>query len=139
MKQLVIITVFIFSTLGNISCDRSNCTTENSIFKENTPKSKAYKNELAKQLKSIDKSKLTYWLQKHELLDGKESLYFYIQSDGLCAVLHLTMNHWGKLEVLRAKKGVSYRGAEFKNLTFEIRKDAISTDFIYTTFDRIID
>ena len=74
MKQLVITTVFIFSTLGNISCDRSNCTTENSIFKENTPKSKAYKNELAKQLKSIDKSKLTYWLQKHDYANSQRDM-----------------------------------------------------------------
>tara|TARA_B110000967_G_C18560189_1_gene399751 strand:+ start:134 stop:478 length:345 start_codon:yes stop_codon:yes gene_type:complete len=113
--------------------------TENSIFIKNTPKSKEYKDELVKQLKIVDQSKLTYWLQKYDEQDGKESLYFHIQGDGLCAVLNLTMNHWEKLETLRAKKGVSYRGAEFTNLTFEIIKDASSTEFIYKTFDRIID
>jgi hypothetical protein len=41
--------------------------------------------------------------------------------------------------MLRAKKGVTYQGAEFTNLSFEIIKDKLSTDFIYKIFNRILD
>jgi hypothetical protein len=41
--------------------------------------------------------------------------------------------------LLRAKKGISYRGAEFTNLKFEIVTDSLSTEFIYKTFDRTVD
>ncbi|MCA9767167.1 MAG: hypothetical protein KC455_12215, partial [Carnobacterium sp.] len=81
----------------------------------------------------------TYWLQKYDEKDGKEYLYFHIQGNGLCAILNLRVNNWTKLENVREKKGVSYRGAEFTNLKFEIREDSLSTEFIYKTFDKIID
>ena len=88
---------------------------------------------------NIDKTKLTYWLQKYDEQNGKESLYFNIQDDELCAILHLTINDWNKLEDVRERKGIGRRGAEFTNLKFEIIKDSVSTEFIYKTFDRIID
>ena len=103
------------------------------------PDSRVYKDELVKRLNYIDQSKLTYWLQNHDDQNGKESLYFHIQGDGLCAILHLTINDWNKLENVRERKGVGRRGAEFTNLKFKIIKDSVSTEFIYKTFDRIID
>jgi len=57
----------------------------------------------------------------------------------LCATLHLTVNDWSKLESVRETKGVGRFNAEFTNLEFETRMDSISTEFIYTSFDRIID
>jgi hypothetical protein len=49
------------------------------------------------------------------------------------------MEHWNKLENVRDKKGSSRFNAEFTNLKFNIRKDSIQTEFVYTTYDRIID
>ncbi|WP_289056185.1 hypothetical protein [Carboxylicivirga marina] len=138
MKTINIIALCIL-IVGIISCDRPQCTNENPIFEKNQPNSKIYKDELVKQLKTIDQSKLTYWLQKYEEKNGQEYLYFHIQGDGLCAKIVLTMNQWNKLENVRAMKGVSYRGAEFTNLNFDIRQDTIATDFIYKSFDSIID
>ena len=94
---------------------------------------------MAKQLARIDQTKLTYWFQKYDNQNGNETLYFNIQGDGLCSVLHLSMDHWTKLELLREKKGVGYRGAEFRNLKFKILQDSLSTEFIYETYDVIID
>jgi hypothetical protein len=139
MKQVFFSSVLIISILGFASCDGPDCNNTNPIFEINIPESKVYKDELIKQLESIDQSKLSYRLQKYDEKDGKESLYFHIQGDGLCAILELTMTHWEKLESVREKKGVSYRGAEFTNLKFEIKEDSLSTEFIYKTFDRIID
>jgi hypothetical protein len=139
MKKTLIISLLFTSFLYFISCDRPNCENRNPTFENNSPNSKAYKDELIKQLNNIDKTKLTYWLQKYDKQNGKESLYFNIQDDGLCAILHLTINDWNKLEDVRERKGIGRRGAEFTNLKFEIIKDSVSTEFIYKTFDRIID
>ena len=138
MKK-IFITSLIFSILGIASCDRPDCNNENPIFEINPPESKVYKEELIRQLESIDRSQLTYRLQEYDEKDGKESLYFHVQGEGLCAILHLKMTHWEKLETVREKKGVSYQGAEFTDLNFEIEEDSLSTEFIYKTFDRIID
>lgn len=139
MKQIPIKSILFILLIAFVSCDRPKCNNENPLFENNKPESKVYKDELVKQLKDIDQTKLKYWLQKYEERDGKEFLYFNIQGEELCAIIVLTMEEWDKLELVREKKGVSYRGAEFTNLKFETRKDSFSTEFIYKTFDRIID
>lgn len=139
MKHQFIYAFLFLSALWLISCDRPQCTNENPVFSSNEPGSKVYKDELAKQLKSIDEGELSYWLQKYEEEDGIESLYFNIQGGGLCAVLQLSVDQWDKLENVRDKKGIGYRGAEFTNLKFTVEQDAQSTSFNYVTFDRIID
>ncbi len=139
MQKTLFRLVIIFSIIASLNCERPDCMNTNPVFENNTPDSKVYKNELAKQLDSIDQTKLTYWLQDFEEKDGIESLYFYVQSDDICAILHLTVNDWGKLERVRETKGVGRFNAEFTKLEFETRIDSISTEFIYKSFDRIID
>lgn len=139
MKYQFITTILILSLTCLISCDRPDCKNENIIFETNKPNSKKYKDELVNQLKKVDQSKLTYWLQKYDEKNGKETLYFNIQGDSFCAILHLTINNWNKLEDVRERKGVGRRGAEFTNLKFQINQDSFSTEFIYVTYDRLID
>ncbi|QRM89772.1 hypothetical protein FG167_11215 [Lacinutrix sp. WUR7] len=139
MKHKITYLLLLISLIFLISCDRHECINENPIFETNEPNSKKYKDELVNQLNKIDQSKLTYWLQKYDDQNGKESLYFNIQGDGLCATLHLTVNDWNKLENVRKRKGVGRRGAEFTNLKFKIKQDSMSTTFSYITYDRLID
>lgn len=139
MKYKIVHTLLLISLICLISCDRPECKNENPIFETNEPDSKKYKDELANQLERVDQSELTYWLQKYDDLNRKETLYFNIQGDGLCAILHLTINDWNKLENIRERKGVGRRGAEFTNLKFQIKQDSFSTDFVYITYDRLID
>ena len=139
MKHILICTFLVLSTICLVSCDRPACHNENTIFENYEPNSKIYKDELVNQLDTINQNELTYWLQKYEKENDNESLYFHIQGEGLCAILHLSMNHWDKMENIREKKGVGRRGAEFTNLKFEIIQDSFSTDFIYVTYDRLID
>ena len=70
---------------------------------------------------------------------GVESLYFYIQGDGLCAILHVDIENWTKLEEVRQKKGVGRRSAEFVNLKFDVIKKDHQTKFIYRTYDYMLD
>ena len=139
MKFKILVTFLIILSIGLSSCDRPQCTNENLVFKTNEPNSKEYKDELVTHLNKVKDSKLTYWLQKYDEQNGKETLYFNIQGDGLCAILHLTMNHWNSLESVREKKAVGRRGAEFTNLKFKILQDSLSTEFIYISYDRLID
>ncbi|MCZ4409477.1 hypothetical protein O3Q51_11700 [Cryomorphaceae bacterium 1068] len=132
-------TLFLFSLMCFISCDRPECDNDNMIFESNEPDSKIYKDELVNQLNKVDQSKLTYWLLRYDDQNGEETLYFNIQGDGLCAILHLTVNDWSKLEEVRERKGVGRRGAEFTDLEFQIIQDSLKTDFVYTTYDRLID
>ena len=122
-----------------ISCDRPECKNTNPIFDEYSPISIEYKTELAKQLKNIDKSKLSFWFKEYVESNGQELLFFNVQGDGLCAVIALNVEQWSKLKELRQKKGVSFRGAEFKNLKFDIKQDSTNVNFILRDFDRIID
>jgi len=133
-------TLLLFTLLlGITSCDRPKCENSNPVFQSNAPDSKVYKEELVRQLKMVDEAQLTYWLKKYEDKNGEESLFFNIQGDGLCAILHLTVKNWDKLEDVRKRKGVGRRGAEFTNLMFEINQDSTTTEFIYQTYDRLLD
>lgn len=139
MKYKLNYFIFSFLSVLFLSCDRPKCSNENEIFASNEPNSKIYKDELIHQLSKVKASELTFWLQKYDNKNGKETLYFNIQGGGLCAILHLTVKNWNKLKSVRERKGVGRRGAEFTNLKFQIKQDSLSTEFIYTTFDNIID
>ena len=139
MKFKLVYTFLIVSAMSLLSCDRPQCTNKNIIFKTNTPNSKKYKDELVTQLNKVRDSKLTYWPQKYDEQNGKETLYFNIQGVGLCAILHLTINHWNTLENVRETKAVGRRGTEFTNLKFKIKQDSISTEFVFVSYDRLID
>ena len=139
MNYKLVCTILALSLICFISCDRPRCNNKNLIFETFEPNSKKYKDELVAQLNSVDSSQLAYWLQKYDNQNGKETLYFNIQGDGLCAVLHLSVNHWNKLEHIRDRKGIGRRGAEFTNLKFQIYQDSSSTHFVYISYDRLID
>jgi len=140
MKSKINLFIILLSlTTMFISCDRPDCKNTNPLFDNYSPNSREYKKELIKQLKNIDKLKLSYWFKEYVESNGQELLLFNIQGDGLCAIIVLTVQQWDKLEELRQKKGVSFRGAEFKNLKFDIQQDSTNVNFILRDFDRIID
>jgi hypothetical protein len=122
-----------------ISCDRPDCVNTNRVFDQNKPESMIYKDELINELKSADAIKITYWLKTYEEKYGREYLVFHVQGDGICALMEMEVNDWTGLEDLREKKGVSYRGAEFKGLEYEVKRSENETQFVYKTHERIID
>jgi len=140
MKILNVVSLCIL-LVSMMSCDRPECTNTNSIFNQHQPSSKIYKDELVKELKNAGQSKLTYWLKEYEEIEGEEYLHFYVQGGDLCAIMILSMNdHWDeKLKYVKSSRGVSYRGAEFKNLKFDIQQSLSTTEFIYKKLDHILD
>ncbi len=120
-----------------ISCERPECMNSNPVFAKYKPESKEYKTELLNQLKKIDNSKLSFWFK--EFKNDDETLIFNVQADGLCALIQFKVKQWDKLSELRTKKGISFGGAEFKNIKFYTLQDSNNIEFILTDFDRIID
>lgn len=122
-----------------VACDRPACENSNPVFEKFPPETKQYKDELVKQLNLIENTRLRYWLEKYQEKDGQEYLYCFVQGDGLCAKIVLTVKQWNKIQDIQTKKGVGYRGAEFKNLKFDIFQDVDHTEFIYKDIEEIID
>lgn len=141
LMQSKITRVFaVIATLAiSFACDRPVCKNANPIFDQYPPESEVYKAELARQLEIADKSTLRYWFSAYVESKGQTFLHFNIQGDGLCAIIVLNVDRWNKLGKLRQNKGVSFRGAEFTNLTFDIRQDSTGISFIFRDYGKIID
>lgn len=141
MGKYLIKTITAFSLLVFIvSCDKPVCKNTNIIFDKFTPETKAYKDELIKQIEKVDKTKLTYWMKSYHENDNSQSINVNIQGDSLCAVIVLKIaSSKNGIEGILKNKGKSYIGAELKNLKFEIEKDSASTEFIFEEISGIID
>lgn len=122
-----------------ISCNKPECNNTNVIFERYTPGSQQYNAELVKQLQAVDQSKLSYRFLKYAESNEQEMLYFNVQGEGLCAQMVLNVDNWNKLELLRQKKGMSFRGARFENLVYEVKQDSGTFRFVYQDVGRIID
>ena len=122
------------------SCDRPTCENTNPIFNKYSPDTKEYKDELVKQLNKVDKSKLTYWMDTYQEINDSRYISVYTQGDSLCAkiILKIDSSENG-IERILEKKGMSYCGAELEDLKFDIKKDSISTEFVFQEISGIID
>jgi len=131
--------LFLFVTFLIAGCDRPECTNTNPVFDKFAPNTEEYKTELAIQLSLVDKGKLAFWFSEYEERGGREYFYFDVQGDDLCAKIVLEPGQSDTFSELRKKKGVSFRGAEFVGLRFDILRDTSGITFIMKDFDRIID
>jgi len=61
-----------------ISCERPKCTNSNATFENFEPKTKIYKDELAKKLAFDNGTKLSYWFDKYEEKDGLKYLHIIV-------------------------------------------------------------
>jgi hypothetical protein len=135
-KAFTVISLLIFI----FSCDRQVCKNTNPIFDKYSPSQKEYKDELIEELSKVEKSKLTYWMDTYQEENQSKYIHAFIQGDGLCAKIILTLNGENKgIEELIKNKGMGYRGAELENLIFEIKQDSTTTEFIFREIGGIID
>ena len=133
---LAIFGLLIFVT----GCDRPVCKNTNPVFDKHSPEAKEYKDELVKQLATVDKSKLTYWIDKYQEDNNSEHILAHIQGDGLCAQIFLTINDSQKgIEGVIKNKGMGYRGAGLDDLKFDIIQDSAKTEFVFQEVSDIID
>ena len=141
MTKILIKTLTAFCLLSlTVSCDRPQCKNTNPVFDKFSPDEKEYKDELVKQLKVVDNSKLSYWLDKYQEDDSLQYLHVFIQGDGLCAKGIVTIKKLDdKLEGIQKAKGMGYSGAELTNLKFDIYQDSTKTELVYKSLDGIVD
>lgn len=141
MTKTLIKTLTVFYLLTFIfSCDRPVCENTNTIFDKYSPDAKEYKDELVKQLATVDKSKLTYWLDTYQEKNDAKLINVHIQGDGLCAKIVLTIIGSDKgIDGIIKNKGMGYRGAELEDLKFDIKQDSTSTEFVFQEISGIVD
>ena len=135
-KRLILI-VFLF--LPFISCDREACKNQNPVFDRYSPDSEIYKEALARIILEKKPTDLRYWLKEYREEAGEEYLFFNVQGSELCAVMMIHMTHWDRLEKVREKKAVSYHGAEFTGLDYEIMVLNGKIEYVFKTYESIID
>ena len=136
IKLIILISSFVFF----VSCNRQECKNKNPVFNTFTPEQKQYKDELVKQLKLVDMSKLTYWFENYKEKNSVKYLLVYIQGEGICAQGLITVRQAdAKLEGIIRSKGLEYRGAALKGLTFDMYQDSAMTELLYRGLDAVID
>ena len=136
IKPLIVLSLLTFI----VSCDRPECNNTNPVFDNYAPEAKEYKKELAKQLKSIDQSKLSYWFDKYAEEGNTQFLYVDIHGDNLCATGILTVkNVQNKIDGIIKKKGLGYSGAQLKDVRFEIIQDSIKSELVFLDLGAVVD
>jgi hypothetical protein len=137
IRQLALL---IFCAINLISCNSSECGNTNPIFKNNSPESKIYKDELARVLRNEDLSKVLYFVNGYSEKQDHRYMFVRVKSKDICAILVLDLNKYGEeLEQFVKVKGMSYGDAEIRNLKFKIVQNQNSTNFIYENLNGFID
>ncbi len=142
--KILIIGVLVVSLTILNSCNRPECSNMNEIFEKYLPSDKEYKDELVTQLKILDKSKLRYWVKEYAEKGEEEFIYFYIQGDGLCAVIeinmtpekhnHLTNSLYNGVESKHKEIGSTRTSIEFFDLEYDIVQNSLITEFIFRDY-----
>jgi len=139
MKKHLTKFLFIASLVLVVSCTKSDVK-QNAVFEKSLPDSKAYKDELVKQIKAADQSSLAYYFNSYEEKDGKEYLDITIEGKNLEAHTLLLIKNWDQtLQPLKEFKGKGYGGSELVNLKFDIVQDSATTEFVYLSASEIVD
>ncbi|MEM6346040.1 MAG: hypothetical protein AAF927_19280 [Bacteroidota bacterium] len=131
--------ILIYGLITLTACDRPACSNANPIFDEYPPSAEVYKAALAKELGKREADQLSYWIQKHEKIEGQDYLYCNVQGDDLCAILVLSAADWKKLSSVVEAGAISYRGAELTNLKYQILAEGGKTQFVFMDYENIID
>lgn len=141
MKSVkTLLPLILISAVLAISCNKSTCIEKNPILENNDSNSEVYKAELAKQLQSVDKSKISYYLKSYHKENDSKYMMVNIESKDLCGQMKIDFEDSTKgAESIIDAKGKSYSGAELKDLVYEIKQDADNVKFVFVSLDGIVD
>ena len=139
MNKYLTIFIFLISLSFIVSCNTTEAK-QNPVFEKSLPDSSVYKEELVRQLKVADKSKLSYYFDSYEEIDGKEYLNITIEGENLYAHTLMLVKNWDEtLKPIQEFKGKGYGGGEIVNLKYEILKNPTGIEFVYLSADEIAD
>ena len=124
------------------ACDRPECRNTNPVFDQNSIDSKAYLEELVKEMAKRDPKDLTYWMYNWEVRDYKQYMIVNVQGDGLCAQAFLTLPA-DKPAYKGPKKDYSSaggsRGAQIVGLEYQVVHSAEGPVLLFEKYDDMID
>jgi hypothetical protein len=122
-------------------CGRPDCENTNAVFNKFSPETQEYKEELMAQISRVKKSERRYWMDTYEEKDAQRYIHAYVQGDGLCAKIVLTVRDSEKgIEDILKNKGMGYSGAELEGLEFINRLDRVSGfEFVFQEVSGIDD
>lgn len=122
------------------ACNMPDCKNTNPVFDKNAPNTAAYNAELVKEMEA-NKASLRYWVNEYKVEGADTFLTVFVQGKALCAQMWLNINHTtdDRLQNLKARKAVSYSGAELDGLQYQVVPDSGNYRFIYQKVDHIWD
>jgi len=123
--------LFILLSVSISSCRWPECKNKNPIFDQVEPNSKIYKDELVNEIIIRGQESFGYWFDSYLEEDGKEYIWVKIQGRELCAKVLIQVLDWHNIEAIKRTKGKGYENAQLVGLTFGIKQDSLSTEFIY--------
>jgi len=135
MKRSIIFTAFSCALLAS-SCKSTNT---NNIFATLDPSSAQYKKELIRHFLDNGTANLTFNFEGLTNIAGKDYMKVDISGGGIQAQSLVLVNNWNKLEGIKRTKGVSYHGAELKDLQLDIDNTNGEPTFVYRDLAKIID
>ena len=136
MKKYTL-TFILFTSLLLVSCDKPRCENQNSIYTNNAINSKAYNDELVRELSTEEN--VTYWLKDVVRAHDKDYLQVYIYNESLCTVGQFLVTDWSTIEGIHESKGVGYRNAQLKGFAYSITYTKTETILNYKSLTAIID
>jgi len=131
--SLIIAIGFILST---VSCKEVKT---NKVFTTLDPSSPQYKHELVKEFLSRGTKNFTFNFDGLANIAGKDYMKVDISGGGINAKSLVLINNWHKLEGIKRTRGISYQGAELKNLQLDLVNVNREPTFVYRDIDKIID
>lgn len=118
VKKYIVTSLLFSCLLIAVSCNNAEVK-ENPVFATHLPETKQYKDEVVRQLASADKSKLIYYFDSYEEIDGKNYLHVSIEGDNLNAIVPMLVKEWDlTLQPIKEFKGKGYGG--WRTCEFEI-------------------
>ena len=140
VKAFIPFLLLVILQISTLGCDRPACKNTNPVFETHSPDTKAYKDELIRQLSKADRSKLSYWMNAYRKYGNAVYIWANVQGDGLCAQIMMTVKDSDKgIKGILQTKGRGYRGAELKDLRFDVYQDSAKTEFIFKEISGLID
>lgn len=123
-----------------LACNKPHCKNNNPILQQNTTGSRAYTDELLKQIERLSPAKTSFWLDSFQEINHVKMLHLSVQGEGLCAKMQVIIQQAiTGIEGIIQTKGKSYSGAELKGLEYTVEKSENSNTFIFNKITAIID
>lgn len=126
--------------LAFMSCQENKDTHDALSLSKFLPLSKDSSKKLVEELKLVDTSKVEFAIEGYEEIDGKRYLITNIEEEPLSLNLPLLIPDSAKgLEMVVAKKAISYRGAILNKLKYKIEETPNHIEFVFQSVETILD